>query len=76
MGRLREETLTRVQECADRVPDVAVVLEKPERFSRVIDQWVGSGSSVGAHAFEADQAMTAKNFAKTPGIVVKESSDS
>jgi len=72
MGRLRTETLDRMEQYADRVLDVADVLERQGRSSRVIDQMSGCGTSAGANAFGADEAMTAKDFAKTLGVVVKE----
>ena len=72
MARLREETLNRVETFADRVLDVAEAIDKQGRFARIIDQMAGSGTSVGANVFEADQAMTPKDFVKTLGVVVKE----
>src|SRR5882724_7932311 len=72
MGRLRADTLLRVEEYSDRVLDVAAALEVKRRWPRIIDQLVGSGGSVGANAFEADQAMSAKDFMKCLGTVLKE----
>ncbi|CAN5844625.1 hypothetical protein BH11PLA1_BH11PLA1_14120 [soil metagenome] len=39
---------------------------------RILDQVTGSGTSVGANCFEADEAMSAKDFCKVLAIVVKE----
>ncbi len=74
MGRLKVETLDRVEKYADRVLDVVESIEGPRR-SRILDQVVGSGTSVGANTFEADQAVSSKDFGKTLGIVVKELSE-
>ncbi len=75
MGRLREQTLERVETFSDRVLAVAEELQKQKRFARVIDQLVGAGTSPGANAFEADEAMSAKDFAKCLGTVIKELSE-
>lgn len=75
MARLRTETLERVEAFADRVVDVAEALQKQRRFSRVVDQVAGSGTSVGANFFEANHALTTKDFVKTVGVAVKELSE-
>lgn len=75
MGRLRADFLERVENFADRMLDVAEALEKEKRFRRIVDQISGCGTSPGANMFEADQAMTRKDFAKTVAIVVKELSE-
>ncbi len=75
MARLREATLNRIEAFGDRVLDVAEAIEKQGRFARVVDQLAGCGTSAGANLFEADQAMTAKDFSKTLGVVVKELSE-
>ncbi len=72
MARLRAETLERVEEFADRVLDVVSALEQRRVYARVIDQLADSGTSVGANVFEADEAMTSADFAKTLGVVLKE----
>jgi four helix bundle protein len=72
MGRLRQETLDRAEHYSNRMLDVVEALEKQGRWRRVTDQMAGAGTSVGANVFECDEAMTAKDFAKTLGIVVKE----
>lgn len=72
MGRLTSQTLDRTEEYADRILDVVKELEHRRSYARIIDQISGSGTSAGANAFEADEAMTAKDFAKCLGIVVKE----
>jgi four helix bundle protein len=73
--RLSVELLDRTEALAHRAVDVAELLEKQRRFARVIDQLVGSGPSVGANATEADEAMSAKDFCKSLGTVVKELSE-
>lgn len=75
MGRLRGEKLERADRFSDRMLDVAEVIQRQRRFARVIDQVVGAGTGVGANVYEADQAITAKDFAKTLGIVVKEANE-
>ncbi len=72
MGRLRQETLDRMETYADRVLDVADALERQRRSRRLIEQATDSGTSAGANAFEADEAPTSRDFAKTMGIVLKE----
>jgi len=72
MGRLKQELLDRVEHYADRVLDVADTLESLGKPARIISQVSGSGTSVGANAFEADEAMSAKDFIKCLGIVMKE----
>jgi len=72
MGRLRVETLERVEAYSDRVLDVAEALERDGRWRRIVDQLVGSGGSVGANISEADQAMSSKDFLKCLGTVNKE----
>lgn len=72
MGRIKVELLTRVEAFSDRIVDVVEVLEKHGRSRRIIDQITGSGTSVGANMFEADEALSRADFCKTIGIVPKE----
>lgn len=72
MGRLKDDMLERVERYADRVLDVTEALERSRRPRRVVDQMTGSGTSVGANAFEADEAMSAKDFIKCLGVILKE----
>jgi four helix bundle protein len=72
MGRLKAELLERVEIFADRVLDVAVALERKGCWRRILDQIVGSGTSVGANVFEADEALSRSDFLKCIGIAVKE----
>jgi len=76
MGRLKPEMLGRMAEYADRVLDVAEALERQGRSRRVVDQVAGCGTSIGANTFEADQAMTRKDFARTMAITAKELGES
>ena len=73
--RLSQELLDRSESLAHRTVDVAEQLVKQRRFSRIIDQLVGSGTSVGANSCEADEAMSARDFCKGLGVVVKELSE-
>ncbi len=72
MGRLNADTLDRTEVYAERVLDVVDALEKQSRSHRLLNQLFGSGTSVGANTYEADEAMTAKDFAKSLGMYVKE----
>ena len=75
MGRLRADMIERVERFGDRVLDVAEELDAKRRFRRIIDQLVGCGTSPGAQIAEADEAMSAKDFAKSLGIALKELSE-
>src|SRR2546421_10564992 len=75
MGRLRSETLERMERYADRVLDVVDELERQKRYRRIIDQLAGSGPSAGANSFEADEAMSRSDFVKCLCVVVKELSE-
>ncbi len=72
MGRLKPETLERVDAFADRMLDVTTALAAAKCPFRVIDQIAGCGTSVGANCSEADEALSRADFAKTIGIVIKE----
>lgn len=76
MGRLSQELKERAEQFGDRMPDVVEALRKHRVYSRIIDQMVGCGTSVGANAFEADQAVSAPDFCKALGTCVKELSES
>jgi four helix bundle protein len=76
VGRLKADLLARVESYADRMLDVAESLAGQRRFRRVTDQISGCGTSVGANTFEADQAITRKDFIKTLSITAKELSES
>jgi four helix bundle protein len=74
MGRLQASFLERVESFADRVLDVVEAL--PARASRrIVDQMVGAGTAVGANVFEADEALSRKDFCKCLGIAAKELSE-
>lgn len=75
MGRLRAETLERVLSFSERVLTVVDTLEEQGCSRRVLDQLTGCGSSVGANVYEADEALSAADFVKCLGIVVKELSE-
>lgn len=72
MGRLRAETLERLETYSDRVLDVVAVLESKNVRERILSQLTGSGTSAGANTFEADEAMSDADFCKTLGTVIKE----
>ncbi len=74
MGRLSGEILARVEGYADRVVEVVRRLNKVDTrgMDRVVNQLLGSGTSVGANVFEADEALSRKDFTKCLSIAVKE----
>jgi len=76
MARLKIEFLDRVESFSHRVVDVAEAIERQRRSARVVDQMMGSGSSVGANTWEAAEALSGKDFCKTIGVVLKELSES
>jgi four helix bundle protein len=69
---LHAEFLDRVERFADRVLDVTDALEFKRVSRRIMDQVAASGTSVGANTFEADEAMSRKDFCKALGIANKE----
>lgn len=56
--------------------DVVAELERKRVYSRIVDQMVGCGTSVGANICEADQAVSAADFCGSLGIVLKELGES
>lgn len=72
MPRFRPATIERVEEFSHRTVDVAEELERAGRSRRVVDQMIGSGTSVGANLAEADEALSRPDFCKCLGIAVKE----
>lgn len=76
MRRLQQEFLDRTKRFAHRVVDVAEAVaagrRAPRIRDRIIDQMVGSGTSVGANIREADEAISRKDFTKSLGVVLKE----
>lgn len=72
MGRLRSEFLDRCEAFSHRVVDVAEALEGKCRWNRILDQLVGAGTSVSANIFEADEAMSVKEFIKCVSISARE----
>lgn len=75
MPRLPSEFLERIEACCDRVVAVARALDDEGVSRRVSDQILGAGTSIGANAFEADEAMSRKDFAKCLCIAVKEANE-
>lgn len=71
-GRLREETHDRMVEYGRRILNLAEQLESDRRPRRVIDQFIGSGTSVGANLFEAHEAMSKADFIKCLCVSAKE----
>lgn len=52
--------------------DVVGALESKGVSRRIVDQVAASGTSVGANTFEADEALSRKDFCKALGIANKE----
>ncbi len=75
MGRLRQDLLERVEAFSHEVLDLVVQLEAKHLSRRIIDQMAASGTSVGANVFEADEAMSRKDFVKCLSIAAKELSE-
>lgn len=72
MGRLQPDFLDRIETLTHRIVDVADSLTESRYHKRVVDQLVGSGSSIGANLYEADEALSRKDFCKHIAIVIKE----
>jgi len=72
MGRLQIDFLDRIELFCDRILDVTEALAASSCPRRILEQIAASGTSVGANTFEADEAMSRADFAKTLGIVIKE----
>jgi four helix bundle protein len=72
MARLQEELLSRIEAVCDRVVHVADAAAKSGVSKRVTDQLIAAGTSIGANAFEADEAMSRADFVKCLCIACKE----
>lgn len=72
MGRVKQDLLEQAEDLGDRIITLGLALEKKRVWGRIIDQLVGSGTSVGANLFEADEALSSKDWLKSVGIVLKE----
>lgn len=72
MARLQESLLERIESFCDRTIHVAQSLEQAGVSRRIVDQLIGSGTSVGANLFEADEAMSRSDFLKSCSIAAKE----
>lgn len=75
MGRLRSELLDRVETFSHRVLDVVGIMDEKAVSRRIVDQLAASGTSVGANLYEADEAMSRKDFIKCLAIANKEMSE-
>lgn len=75
MARLKAEFLERVEQCADRVVEVAEAVARQKRSPRIVDQMIGAGTSVGANVYESDEAVSRADFRKCLGIAAKELSE-
>ncbi|MBX9737007.1 MAG: four helix bundle protein [Phycisphaerales bacterium] len=75
MPRLKPDFLERIEHCCDRVVLVAKALDDKGVSRRLSDQLLAAGTSIGANAFEADEAMSRKDFVKCLCIAVKEAKE-
>jgi four helix bundle protein len=75
MGRLRSELLNRVEAFSHRVLDIVGMLDEQGISRRIVDQLAASGTSIGANLYEADEAMSRKDFVKCLAIANKEMSE-
>ncbi len=72
MGRLDAELLERVEAFCHRCLDVVEQIENQGRSRRILDQLTGCSTSIGANLYEADEALSRKDFAKCVAISIKE----
>jgi four helix bundle protein len=72
MGRVKQDLLEMSESLGDRIITLGLALEKKRVWGRIIDQLVGSGTSIGANLAEADEALSKKDWLKSVGIVLKE----
>ena len=72
MGRVKTDLLEVSEDIGDRVLVLAQALDRKRVYSRIVSQLVGCGTSVGANLFEADEAMSTKDWLKSVGIALKE----
>ncbi|MEY2795976.1 MAG: hypothetical protein RIR10_1692 [Planctomycetota bacterium] len=72
MARLQAPFIERIESFCDRVVHVATALNDKCVSRRIIDQLMASGTSVGANAFEADEAMSRSDFSRCLAIALKE----
>jgi four helix bundle protein len=75
MGRVHPDILDRGESIADRVLVLVRELERRRVHGRIVDQLVGVGTGVGANLFEADEAMSSKDWIKCVSIAAKELSE-
>ncbi len=76
MGRLDQKFQLRGKSFSHRVVDVAEAVEARRRSHRIVDQMIGCGTSVGANLYEANDAVSRKDFSKSLGTVLKELGES
>lgn len=72
MARLREELLDRTESFSHRICDIADAIEELKKSRRVVDQLYGSGTSIGANAFETSEAMSRPDFCRGISVILKE----
>jgi four helix bundle protein len=72
MGRLTPTLLMRVEAFGDRMVEASERILRERKYQRLAEQMAACGTSVGANSYEADEAMSRADFAKTIGIVIKE----
>ncbi len=50
-------------------------MSKERRPGRIVDQFIGSGTAIGANMHEADEAMSRADFIKSLAIALKEANE-
>lgn len=75
MGRFHGDLLDRVESYCDRILNMVAELEGAGVSRRILDQLTGCGPVVGANLFEADEALSRKDFIKCLAIAAKELSE-
>lgn len=76
MGRLNPDLLERIEQFSDRMLTLTDALARQRKPAWLLAQIGSAGSSVGANAFEADQAVSRPDFCRCLGIATKELNES
>jgi four helix bundle protein len=76
MARLAQALLERAESYSHRYLDVVDALEAQRRSGRILEQMTGCGTSVGANAWETDEAVSRADFCRGIGVILKELNES
>ncbi len=72
MARLQENFLERIESFSDCIVHVGAELDRRGVTRRIVDQVIAAGTSIGANAFEGDEAMSRPDFVRCMSIAAKE----